>query len=106
MIRKAFVLEIHPDKHDEYRQRHNPIWPELARTIKAHGVHNYSIFLEPGTNQLFGYMEIDDEEKWQALAATEVMQRWRKHMSDVMPVSPDNSPKRKNLVDVFHLENT
>ena len=33
MIRKAFVLEIHPDKHDEYRQRHNPIWPELARTM-------------------------------------------------------------------------
>jgi L-rhamnose mutarotase len=104
MIRKAFVLEVHPDKHDEYRQRHNPIWPELASTIKAHGVRSYSIFLHAETNQLFGYMEIDDEEKWQALGATEVMQRWRKHMSDVTLANPDNTPKRKNLVEVFHLD--
>jgi L-rhamnose mutarotase len=67
-------------------------------------VHNYSIFLQPETNQLFGYMEIDDEEKWQALGATDVMQRWRKHMGEVMQVNPDNSPKRKNLVEVFHLD--
>ncbi|HCR8267333.1 TPA: L-rhamnose mutarotase, partial [Shigella flexneri] len=29
MIRKAFVMQVNPDAHEEYQSRHNPIWPEL-----------------------------------------------------------------------------
>ena len=29
MIRKAFVMQVNPDAHEEYQRRHNPIWPEL-----------------------------------------------------------------------------
>ena len=53
MIRKAFVMAVNPDKHAEYERRHNPIWPELKRVLKRHGVHNYSIFLDPATSRLF-----------------------------------------------------
>jgi L-rhamnose mutarotase len=61
MIRNAFVMTVHPDQHAEYARRHNPIWPELAEVLKAHGVCSYAIFLLPETNQLFGYAEIEDE---------------------------------------------
>ena len=44
MIRKAFVMSVNPDRHEEYEQRHSPIWPELEAVLKAHGVSNYSIF--------------------------------------------------------------
>ncbi|MXG36744.1 L-rhamnose mutarotase, partial [Escherichia coli] len=27
MIRKAFVMQVNPDAHEEYARRHNPIWP-------------------------------------------------------------------------------
>ncbi len=103
MIRKAFVMSVHPDQHTEYEKRHNPIWEELAQVLKAHGVHNYSIFLHPETHQLFGYAEIENEEQWDAIATTEVCQRWWAYMKDVMPTNPDNSPVAADLREVFHL---
>lgn len=72
--------------------------------LKAHGVHNYSIFLHPGTRQLFGYAEIEDEARWAAIARTEVCRRWWVHMRDVMPSNADNSPAARDLGEVFHLE--
>ncbi|VEA43963.1 cytoplasmic protein [Salmonella enterica subsp. enterica] len=26
MIRKAFVMQVNADAHEEYQRRHNPIW--------------------------------------------------------------------------------
>ncbi len=103
MIRKAFKMWVHPEQHQEYERRHRPIWQELEQTLRAHGVHNYSIFLDPITSELFGYAEIESEEKWQAIAQTEVCQRWWKHMRDLMPANPDNSPQSLDLREVFHL---
>ena len=62
MIRKAFVMSVNADRHEEYERRHNPIWPELEAVIKAHGVHNYSIYLDAETSQLFAYAEVESEE--------------------------------------------
>lgn len=104
MIRKAFVMSVHAGAEDEYARRHQPIWQELADVLRAHGVHNYSIFLHESTRQLFAYAEIEDEERWQAIARTEVCQRWWKHMADVMPANPDHSPVATGLREVFHLE--
>jgi len=103
MIRKAFVMEVNPDQHEEYAKRHNPIWPELESVLKEHGVHNYSIFLLAETNQLFAYVEIEDEERWNAIARTEVCRKWWAHMSDVMPSDSDNRPVSKTLKEVFHI---
>jgi L-rhamnose mutarotase len=104
MIRKAFVMSVNAGAEEEYERRHRPIWDELAAVLKAHGAHNYSIFLHPGTRQLFGYAEIESEERWAAIASTEVCQRWWKHMADVMPSNPDSSPVSAPLREVFHLD--
>jgi L-rhamnose mutarotase len=104
MIRKAFIMHVNPDRHEEYRKRHNPIWPELEATLKSHGVHNYSIFLDPETNQLFGYVEVEDQSRWNAIARTEICRKWWAHMREIMPTNPDNSPITKNLREVFHID--
>ncbi len=104
MIRQAFVMSVNPGDEAEYAHRHQPIWQELADVLKAHGVHNYSIFLHAETRQLFAYAEIEDETRWAAIAATEVCQRWWRHMGDVMPSHPDHSPVSTGLKEVFHLE--
>lgn len=104
MIRKAFVMSVHPGHEQEYERRHRPIWAELEKVLKDHGVHNYSIFLHPDTRQLFGYAEIEDEARWAAIAATPVCQRWWKHMGDIMPANPDNSPVSLGLREVFHID--
>jgi|ETNmetMinimDraft_26_1059896.scaffolds.fasta_scaffold185524_2 L-rhamnose mutarotase len=104
MIRKAFVMQVNSDQHEEYRKRHNPIWPELEDTLKSHGVLNYSIFLHPETSQLFAYVEIEDESRWQSIAQTDACQKWWAHMRQIMSSNPDNSPRLKDLKEVFHID--
>ena len=101
MIRKAFRMSVDPAAHTEYERRHNPIWPELEETLRAHGVRSYSIFLDPVTSDLFAYAEIDSEERWAAIARTAVCQRWWQHMRELMPSNPDNSPVSRELRQVF-----
>ena len=104
MIRKAFVMSLNEGQRDEYERRHNPIWPELESTLKAHGVSNYSIFLHEQTHQLFGYAEVESEERWNAIADTAICQKWWEHMSDLMATNPDNSPASVELAEVFHID--
>jgi L-rhamnose mutarotase len=103
VIRKAFRMNLHPGTAEEYERRHRPIWKELENTLLACGVLTYSIFLDPQTNDLFGYVEIEDEARWAAVASTEVCQRWWQHMADVMPANADASPVSRDLREVFHI---
>ena len=104
MIRKAFKMSVHPDQHAEYERRHNPIWRDLEETLLAHGVRSYSIFLDETTSELFAYAEIESEERWRAIAETEVCRCWWRHMREIMPSNADGSPVSHNLKEVFHLE--
>lgn len=104
MIRTAFVMSVNAGHEAEYERRHRPIWPELEKVLKDHGVHNYSIFLHAETRQLFAYAEIEDEARWNAIASTPECRRWWAHMADVMPANPDSSPVSAPLREVFHID--
>jgi len=104
MIRKSFVMSVHAGAEAEYERRHNPIWPELERVLREHGVRTYFISLLPATGQLFAYVEIEDEIRWAAIAASPVCKRWWRHMADMMPHNADNSPVTTELKEVFLLE--
>jgi L-rhamnose mutarotase len=103
MKRIAFVMSVLPGHEAEYEKRHNPIWPELAETLRSHGVRGYSIFHDPATHQLFAFAEIEDEARWKAIADTEVCRRWWRRMGDIMPSNPDSSPVSRDLREVFRL---
>ena len=94
---------LNPGQEKEYSRRHNPIWSDLENVLKTHGAHNYSIFLNPSAHQLFAYVEIEDETRWQEIARTEVCQRWWAAMKDLMETNPDNSPRSEELAEVFHM---
>lgn len=104
MIRKALAMSIHPGCEAEYEERHNPIWKELEEEIRKHGVHNYSIFLHPETRQLFAYLEVEDEARWQQIAQTPICRKWWRHMSSIMPSEPSGKPLSTPLKEVFHLD--
>lgn len=104
MIRKAFLMTLKPGKQEQYERRHNPIWPELQAVFADHGVHNYSIFLDRGSEKLFAYVEIESEQLWQQISATEVCRRWWAHMKDLMATNSDDSPLSVSLDEVFHLD--
>jgi L-rhamnose mutarotase len=71
--------------------------------LKKHGVHNYSIFLDRSTNNLFAYVEIESEELWTTIAATGECRRWWSHMKELMMTNADDSPQTLLLDEVFHL---
>jgi L-rhamnose mutarotase len=104
VIRRAFRMSVLPGCEAEYARRHQPIWRELEATLLAHGVRTYSIFLDPDSRDLFGYVEYDSEERWAAVAGTDVCRRWWRHMREMMPTTPDDSPITRPLDEVFHLE--
>ena len=104
MIRKAFRMNVNAGAAEEYERRHRPIWKDMEDALLGHGVHTYSIFLDPATHDLFGYVEVEDDALWDRIAATEVCQRWWRHMRDVMPANADDSPVSRDLREVFHLE--
>lgn len=104
MIRKGFIMKLYEGMAAEYEKRHNELWPEMKALIHAHGGHNYSIFLDEETNVLYGYIEIEDEEKWSKTADTEINRKWWGFMADIMETNPDNSPVTVQLLPVFHLD--
>ena len=97
-------MAVDPGDEDEYERRHSPIWRELEETLLQHGVRSYSIFLDPATNDLFGYVEVECEQRWADIASTDVCRRWWHHMRDLMPTHADGSPLSRDLREVFHVE--
>lgn len=104
MVRKAFRMSVHPGREAEYERRHRPIWRELEDTLLDHGVLTYSIFLDETTGDLFGYVDVEDESRWDAISQTEVCRRWWRFMRDVMPAEADDRPVSRPLREVFHVE--
>lgn len=71
--------------------------------LKEHGAHNYCISLLPSTNQLFAYVEIEDEERWAAVASTEICQKWWNWMTEFIVFGEDKKPGSTALKEMFFL---
>ena len=103
-MKKAFVMNVYKEHYEEYKKRHDELWPELEQAIFEHGAITYSIFLLEDTGQLFAYLELADDENWHALASTAICQKWWTFMAPLMETNVDNSPVSKDLLCVFNLE--
>ncbi|HWU47672.1 MAG TPA: L-rhamnose mutarotase [Humibacter sp.] len=80
--RVCFTLRVRADRLDEYRARHEAVWPEMLREIQASGRRNYSIFLRDD-GLLIGYFETDDLAGSDGyLAASPTAGRWEAEMSE------------------------
>ena len=101
---KGFKMKLYAGMEEEYERRHNDLWPEMKDMIHEFGGRNYSIFLDRETCTLFGYIEIESEEKWARSADTAICRKWWDYMADIMDTNPDNSPVSVDLAPVFHLD--
>jgi L-rhamnose mutarotase len=100
--RSAFVLEIRPDKIDEYVEAHRAVWPEMLAALRDAGIRNYTIFRHG--NEVFGYFESDDlEAAGRHMAAQDVNARWQDAMAALLAERvPDGGPPP--LEEVFRLD--
>ena len=99
----AFRMQLKPGVAEEYKRRHDAIWPELAALLREAGIYDYSIFLDPDTGALFATLKLRPENSRDALPAHPVMRRWWDYMADLMEVEPDNKPREWPLTPMFHL---
>lgn len=97
-------MQLLPGKKEEYKRRHDEIWPELAALLRKTGIREYSIFLDESTNALFGVLEIAAPENLGGLPEHPVMKKWWAFMADIMASNPDNSPVSLPLTEVFYLK--
>ena len=103
MHRIAFKMKLFKGNEEEYRKRHDALWPELRTLLKETGVEDNSIFLEEETNSLFGVLKIENTMKLDELPHHPVMKKWWAYMKDIMESNPDNSPVSVPLKEVFYL---
>ncbi len=105
MKRICFVLQVKPDRLDEYKRRHRTVWPEMLNALRETGWNNYSLFLRED-GMLVGYLETEDfEHARTGMAAREVNDRWQSEMKDFFVQPEGLTPDRamQPLEEVFHL---
>lgn len=104
MERLAFKMYLNEGQKEEYKKRHDEIWPELQKLIKDAGISEYSIFLDEETNTLFAFQKVTGESGSQDLGQNEVVKKWWAYMADIMKTNADNSPVTTELEEVFYMQ--
>jgi len=105
MQRICFVLQVKPERLEEYKERHQQVWPEMQAALRETGWGNYSLFLRDD-GLLVGYLETEDFERArEGMAGRDVNQRWQRDMGGFFLQSdgafPDDA--MRPLEEVFHL---
>ncbi len=104
MKRTAFAMQLKPGVRDEYRKRHDEIWPELVSLLESAGIRDYGIYLDPRTDTLYASQKLTEHNTNASLPETEVMQRWWGYMADLMETNPDGSPVVCPLEEMFYMD--
>lgn len=104
MEKFAFRMRLRPGQEDEYRRRHDEIWPELVDLLRKSGVSDYSIHYDEETGALFGVLWRKQNHTMDDLPSNPLMQKWWAHMADIMETMPDNEPVATPLETLFHLQ--
>jgi L-rhamnose mutarotase len=103
--RVCFVLQVRPERLEEYKERHRMVWPEMKQALRDTGWRNYSLFLR-ADGLLVGYLETDDFERAKSqMAAEEVNARWQREMAGFFVQQDDMLPDAAMLPleEIFHL---
>ncbi len=104
MIRNAFKMKLKPGCVEEYKKRHDEIWPELSKVHTDAGIFDYSIYFDEESLTLFAFQKLADDNTAGNLKDLEIVKKWWDHMADLMEVHPDNMPVFKPLREVFHMD--
>ncbi len=104
MKRLAFKMKLKRGQKDEYKRRHDQIWPELSLLLKEAGISEYSIFFDEETHYLFAFQKVIGIDGSQDLSHSEIVRKWWDFMADIMEVHSDHSPVSAKLEEVFYLD--
>ena len=104
MKQSAFTMKLKPGAFDEYKRRHDTIWPEVLKAHTLAGIRDYSIFYDPETLTLFAVRRLTEDETTETLKEEACIRKWWDWNADLMECSPDNEPCTRTLIPVFHMD--
>jgi L-rhamnose mutarotase len=105
-MRICFVLQVRPDRVEEYKIRHAEVWPEMLNALRESGWRNYSLFLRPD-GLLVGYLEAEDFQKCCAdMKSHPINARWQAEMLPFFELQPGSGvdDSMYPIQEVFHLD--
>lgn len=98
-----FKMQLKPGFSEEYKRRHNSIWPELKELLVHAGIVEYYIALDEETGTLFAMQKQSETFNGNELSAHPVMEKWWQYMADIMETNDDLSPVCFPLEEMFSL---
>ena len=104
MKRNGFKMKLKAGFAEEYKKRHDEIWPELKEVISKAGISDYSIFLDEETLTLFAVQKLTDDNTADEIPNNRIVRKWWDYMADIMEYNPDNIPVVIPLKEVFHVD--
>jgi L-rhamnose mutarotase len=105
MIRNAFKMKLSSGNIEEYRKRHDEIWPGLVTELRKAGISDYSIYYDPETQILFAFQKLSDDHTAETLPRNPVVRKWWDYMNDgIMEYDEKNEPVSVPLTEVFHMD--
>lgn len=104
MERVCFTFELYEGVEEEYKRRHDEIWPELVADIKAAGFSNYSLFRRG--SQIVAYAEVDPDlaTAMSKLASSDANARWSAWFEDLIVNLTDAKGRLMSMQEVWHLD--
>jgi len=104
MERYCFTFRLRPGMEDEYRRRHDEIWPELVEALRDAGVRNYTLFRRE--RQVIAYCEChpDAATAFGKVGATDVNRRWSAYFEDTIEALADDEGNLFVAGEVWHLD--
>ncbi len=106
MQRVCFLLNVRPDKLEEYKARHQEVWPEMIHALRDSGWSNYSLFLTP-QGLLVGYLETNNFQKSVAeMHRRDVNARWQREMAPyfILPNGGRPDELMVPIEEIFHMD--
>jgi len=104
MTTHSFTMQLKPGFEEEYKKRHDAIWPELQKLLNESGVEEYFIYLKKETGTLFAFQKLNASHTTYDLPEDPIVKKWWSYMADIMETHPDNSPVETALKEVFCLK--
>ena len=93
----GLAMKLKPGCADEYKRRHDELWPEITEQMSALGI-DMIIYQFGDTLFVHG---AGTTEAWATMAAASVTPRWNAYMADVLETDDDGAIIKHDLAAVF-----
>ena len=81
MVSQGLALRLRPGAYDEYKRRHDELWPEMDEMLRR---CQLSMVIYRRDNLLFVHQTAPSQESFDAAAADPITPKWNEHMKEVL----------------------